>query len=143
MRRAARAARTVAIAGLALAAAACHAPTAENPQALDPAAATQPLLEFSVGQTRTISLPAHGGTGFEWAPTASSLEDAAMAIRERGSQAVQPGVAGGTVQWSFQVTALQPGRGALTFELRRPWEKDVAPAETVVVPYLSLRPSLP
>lgn len=118
---------------------ACEATKERVPRAINPSSAVQPLIELGLGETCSIALPAHGGTGYEWAPVLAEPSSLDIAVRERGSQPLHPGRVGGDVEWRFDLTALQAGRGTLKFELRRPWEPAAAPAETVTIPYLILR----
>ncbi len=117
--------------------AACEAPHRTNPVFVDPVVSPQTMLDLTVGTPSTISLPAHGGTGYEWVYVRDTMtQPIPVAVQPKGSRAIDPGVAGGPREWGFEIRPVRAGRGTLTFELRRPWEKSEPAAQKVVIPYL-------
>ncbi len=86
---------------------------------------------LKVGEMVTVMLAANPSTGFSWtvAPVADEvLTQVSMVFRPRSGGGVVG--AGGLDQWTFK--AVKVGKQTLTFEYRRPWEKDVAAAKTAV-----------
>jgi inhibitor of cysteine peptidase len=92
----------------------------------------QEIIETVVGQEFTISLPSNPTTGYSWA-LAGSLPDGLLLV---GSQykpsQPDPNVvgSGGVEEWTFKAT--KAGTATLTFEYRRPWEKELPPAQRKV-----------
>lgn len=129
-----------------LAVAACGArepmPSARADSVMPPPAMTRAATELTladtgrtitlrVGQEVLVRLPGNHSTGFSWmrvdsAESLLSLAGPNKYVRESAGQP-RSGV-GGEEQWRFR--ANQGGKATLRFEYRRPWEKDVSPAET-------------
>jgi len=86
-------------------------------------------IEVTVGEDFVISLDSNPTTGYSW-QLASSLPAWLELI---GSEYVptptEPGIvgSGGVEEWTFRANA--EGTATITFEYRRPWEKDQPPAE--------------
>jgi predicted secreted protein len=79
------------------------------------------------GEPHVIVLPGLGAAGYQWAAQAPA------GVRVERVEAAGPSggaAAGQSVDAVFQVVADGPGVYAITFEHRRPWERDVAPVET-------------
>ncbi|MDA0803636.1 MAG: protease inhibitor I42 family protein [Planctomycetota bacterium] len=115
----------------------CQAPDRANPTVIDATLPTQPLLELRVGQPASLTLQSSAGTGYEWVYVRDmSAGELPVTVNPKRTRAVSPGVAGGPTLWDFQVWPERAGRAALTFELRRPWEKDAPAAERAVIPVL-------
>lgn len=71
-----------------------------------------------------VKLPAQLGTGFGWQHSALSLlEPVKSEVAPRGN-----GRPGATEDQIFTFSASHIGDETVTFEYRRPWEKDTAPA---------------
>ena len=85
--------------------------------------------EVTVGQTLSVTLPSNPTTGYSW--IIASKPDFLELSGEEDYVPAQPQMAGsgGMSTWKFLVKA--PGTGTLRFAYRRPWEHNVAPAETV------------
>jgi inhibitor of cysteine peptidase len=85
-------------------------------------------IECTVGDTFGIELVENATTGFRWLLTA---DDVVAVVMEafRAPDPMVPGAAGGRV-WT--VRAERPGRGALEFVSRQPWEPDAPAADRVV-----------
>ena len=83
----------------------------------------------TVGQTWSVTLPGNPTTGYSW--TIARMPDFLELSGEEVYVPAQPQMAGsgGMSTWKFLVIA--PGTDTLRFVYRRPWEHDVAPAETV------------
>ncbi len=129
--------RALAVAFAAASLAACDAPHRASPVYVDPIVSAQTMLDLKVGTPQTISLPAHGGTGYEWVYVRdTTTQPIPVSVHPKGSRTIDPGVSGGPREWGFEISPARPGRGTLTFELRRPWEKNGQAAQTVVIPYL-------
>ena len=87
-------------------------------------------LSLQVGQQFILRLPSNPTTGFRWL-----LRDAAPQVLqslgpEVYSNPEDAGLVGsaGRSTWRFQ--AKQPGEGRLLLTYQRPWETEVAPAQT-------------
>ena len=81
------------------------------------------------GETFTVELDSNPSTGYRWA--LDGKEDATVVKKlsdEFVSRPHPPGMVGvgGTERWKFQV--VKPGKTALHFTCRRPFEKDAEPA---------------
>jgi inhibitor of cysteine peptidase len=87
-------------------------------------------VRAAVGDSLVLTLPENGTTGYQWvvSGTPDFLEVVADDVVPPGSAA--PG-AGGMHRWRW--TARRPGSGRLVLELRRPWQRESAPEDTVVV----------
>jgi len=89
-------------------------------------------FSMAIGQALYARLASNPSTGYQWNVQGSAapleLVKSDFARNPQGSNA--PG-ASGTQQLQF--TAKAAGTVSLTFEYRRPWEKDVPPAKTVTV----------
>ncbi|MCE2883820.1 MAG: protease inhibitor I42 family protein [Planctomycetaceae bacterium] len=82
-----------------------------------------------VGGELANDLPFSAGTGYAW--TAKGFDAKVLALKSQESRSeAADGVAGGPMIEHFVFEGMKPGETTITFELRRPWEKDVAPAET-------------
>jgi len=92
------------------------------------------------GKRFAVTLDANATTGFRWR-LARPLDT--HVVRLVGSEYRAPDVhragAGGKEVWTFEAVA--PGRTIIAFEYVRPWEKDVPPARTRVVPVTVADPS--
>lgn len=85
-------------------------------------------VELEVGKTFVAELYFAGGTGYQW--TAVGYDESVAKITEQRSRPVRGSDAPGARQMcTMNFTAQKPGRTRVTFELRRPWETGVAPAE--------------
>ena len=85
-----------------------------------------------MGYEFIIRLPSNPTTGYQW-ETATPLEGGSLKLIETHYQ--QEPVAGekkvgvgGHRDWTYQGTG--PGETKLTFDYRRPWEKDQPPADS-------------
>ncbi len=105
---------------------------AENPMSAstNPAGKTTAnRFEVSVGQTFVITLASNVTTGYHW-ELATSLNNEVVELVSSEYKAPETKLVGvgGQEIWTFRAV----GRGQTTINLKyvRPWEKDVAPAET-------------
>jgi inhibitor of cysteine peptidase len=85
-------------------------------------------IECGVGDTFGIELAENATTGFRWL-LASDDVVVVLAEQFRAPDPLVPGAAGARV-WTLR--AERPGRGALDFVSRQPWEPDAPPADRVV-----------
>lgn len=82
-----------------------------------------------VGQELGTELVFSAGTGYGWA--AKGFDATVLALKGQESRSEAPeGVVGGKMVEHFVFEGVKPGETTITFELRRPWEKDLAPADT-------------
>jgi predicted secreted protein len=83
----------------------------------------------AVGQELGTEMTFGAGTGYAW--TAKGFDATILALKSQESKSEAPdGVVGGQMAEHLVFEGVKPGETTITFELRRPWEKDVAPAET-------------
>lgn len=105
---------------------------AGKPRVVDKADARR-TIALNPGQELVVRLAANPTTGYRWilgdAPVTSLAMSATPAYRQDAGAKRLMG-AGGVETWRF--LAIAPGRAKLTLEYRRPWERDAAPAETIV-----------
>ena len=83
-------------------------------------------------QRLIIRLPANPSTGYRW--SLQKLSGTALKVDAAAEFDPDPGVsdrvgAAGTEIWRF--VAAQEGWASLSFEYRRPWEKDAAPEQVL------------
>ena len=102
---------------------------AAPPQAITEADAKHKVV-LEVGQELMLKLESNRSTGYSW-----SLTESEHPILTRLGKPIYkvngtlPG-AGGFETWTLRAT--KTGRETLRFEYRRPWEKKVPPAKTVL-----------
>jgi inhibitor of cysteine peptidase len=87
-------------------------------------------LRLSTGQTLVLTLPSNPTTGFRW-----QLKDSAPGVLkslgpEVYSTPEDAGLVGGAGQSTWRFQASQAGQGRLLLTYQRPWEVEVAPAQT-------------
>jgi inhibitor of cysteine peptidase len=120
---------------LALPLAGCSTIAAESPPLLRVGEAQAGAsLDLARSQPIAVSLPANPSTGYSWALAAQPPETV-LKLQGPSTYVPDPAAAGlagagGLETWSF--IAVGAGQGDLRFEYRRPWERDVPPAKTVV-----------
>ena len=102
--------------------------------------------DVEVGGTFAAEMPMNAGTGYVWGAVGFDAEVVSLESREsrpdaptargaRAAKAAQAGktgktaAVGGPMLERFTFRALKPGETEIRFELRRPWEKDVSPAD--------------
>lgn len=73
----------------------------------------------------TITLAETAGTGYGWQYQAN--KPALINVKDKGFIAAHKGLAGSSGLRQFAITGKKAGRTTITFTLRRPWEKDIAP----------------
>lgn len=85
-------------------------------------------LEVGKGEQLSFTLDANPTTGFTW-QLAAPLDETVIALVSHDYQPPDTSRvgAGGTDVWTFK--AVGTGRTTITLEYRRPWEKDVPPAD--------------
>lgn len=89
-------------------------------------------VTFAVGQVFMVELPANPTTGFRWTcrPEAESVvEQVGEPVFVNGSAPV--GSMGGVGMDYFKFRATKAGQQTLKLDYARPWERDVAPAQTL------------
>ena len=90
-------------------------------------------LVLHPGQLLAVELASNASTGYAWeieADGAPVLAPASVPAPVSSETQAPPIVgAGGVSRWRFK--AVQPGTTEVRLVYRRPWEKDVAPVETV------------
>jgi len=94
---------------------------------------TDRLIEITRGQTVVIRLSGNRTTGYAW--TLAGVRPAGLTPLGEPSYEPASGPSnavgtGGVETWSFLASA--SGRQDLRFEYRRPWERDAAPARTLM-----------
>ncbi len=86
-------------------------------------------IEVQTGQEFSIRLDSNITTGYSW-QLGAPLDGKVLVLV--GSQYVEPKTdavgAGGQEVWTFKAVA--PGKTTIALNYLRPWEKDVAPAQT-------------
>lgn len=87
------------------------------------------------GQTLDVRLGGNPTTGFSWAVAALPPITGCLEIQGPDYQpdAVQPPRVGSGGTFSTRIRGLRPGEQTLRWEYRRPWEKDVPPAEVITM----------
>ena len=103
-----------------------------KPPTLTDTASTRPV-ELQRNQELIVTLPSNPSTGYHW-----DMELTGFAVLDRiGDEQFVPTAnsggavgAGGTTTWRFR--AARTGTDLLRFAYRRPWEKDVPAAKSVV-----------
>jgi predicted secreted protein len=102
---------------------------AATPQALTEADANHKIV-LGIGQDLMVKLESNRSTGYSWSLTES--ENPILTSLGKPTYKISsalPGV-GGFETWKLRATKV--GRETLKFEYRRPWEKNVSPAKTVL-----------
>ena len=102
---------------------------AAPPQAITEADAKHKVV-LEVGQELMLKLESNRSTGYSWSLTES--ENPILTSLGKPTYKISsalPGV-GGFETWKLRATKV--GRETLKFEYRRPWEKNVSPAKTVL-----------
>jgi len=86
-------------------------------------------IEVTVGEEFVISLDSNPSTGYSWEVTSSLPAWLELIGSEYIPTPTDPPVigGGGTEEWTFRANAA--GTATVTFEYRRPWEKDQPPAQ--------------
>jgi len=90
-------------------------------------------VTLKVGQVFEVELPSNQTTGYRW----NYRSDGEAVVEKVGEPSYMLGSSpmgmvggGGTEIWTFRAT--NGGRGTIRLEYARPWERDVAPVQTVV-----------
>jgi predicted secreted protein len=102
---------------------------AAPPQALTEADANHKVV-LGIGQDLMVKLESNRSTGYSWSLTES--ENPILTSLRKPTYKISgalPG-AGGVETWTLRATKI--GRETLKFEYRRPWEKKIPPAKTVL-----------
>lgn len=102
---------------------------AASPRALTEADANHKVA-LKVGQELMVKLESNRSTGYSWSLTES--ENSILTSLGKSTYKISGGLpgAGGFETWRLRAT--KSGRETLKFEYRRPWEKKVPPAKTVL-----------
>jgi inhibitor of cysteine peptidase len=106
-----------------------HHAFAAPPKTITAADANHPIT-LQIGQEVVLRLESNRATGYSWLLAHSKntvLTNLGRATYEKGRAAVG---AGGIETWKFR--AAKSGAETLKLEYRRPWEKKVPPAKTVI-----------
>ena len=85
--------------------------------------------EVAVGGELANELPFNAGTGYAWTAKGFDAKVLTLVSQESRSETTD-GRTGGPMIEHFVFKGVKEGETTITFELRRPWEKDVAPAQT-------------
>ena len=85
--------------------------------------------ELSVGGELSNDLPFNAGSGYSWTAKGFDAKVLTLVSQESRSETTD-GRTGGPMIEHFVFKGVKEGETTITFELRRPWEKDVAPAQT-------------
>jgi inhibitor of cysteine peptidase len=89
-------------------------------------------VQARVGQPVMFRLPGTAGTGYTWQLASGICPFLPLAFSQQ-LESSKDGRVGGPSEWVFTFTAEAPGTCAIAFIYHRPWERDVAPAETRTV----------
>lgn len=100
-------------------------PGRDSPVAGVPSAET---ITVSAGETFKIELPENPTTGYLWVVSQSPTSGVAVLESSR-YRPPSGGVVGAGGQKTFTFRAVGPGDTRVAFEYRRPWEKNVRPAQ--------------
>jgi inhibitor of cysteine peptidase len=84
------------------------------------------------GKSFVIALDANPTTGYSWQLSAPPGDQVSLIDQDYTPTAPQQPGSGGVQQFTFEAKAA--GTTTLAFEYVRPWEKDVAPAQTATFP---------
>lgn len=84
-------------------------------------------IELRVGDGVKLSLAENPTTGYRWEFVAKP-EPYCVAVNDAYVANTDAVGSGGTRTWEFR--AVSQGNGTVGLDYRRPWEKDVAPAQT-------------
>lgn len=86
-------------------------------------------VEVAIGREFSVTLASNATTGYHW-ELAAALDEAIVKLVSSTYQAPKTGLigAGGQEIWTFR--AIARGQTVIKLKYVRPWEKDVAPAET-------------
>jgi predicted secreted protein len=96
--------------------------------------------EVPVGGELANDLPFSAGTGYAW--TAKGFDTKVLALQSQESRSeTTDGRTGGPMIEHFVFKGVKEGETTITFELRRPWEKDVAANETRTMKVKVTKPS--
>jgi len=96
--------------------------------------------EVPVGGELATDLPFNAGTGYAW--TAKGFDTKVLALQSQESRSeTTDGRTGGPMIEHFVFKGVKEGETTITFELRRPWEKDVAANETRTMKEKVTKPS--
>jgi predicted secreted protein len=80
------------------------------------------------GAVYTATLPFNAGTGYSWTATSFDAKVVALAGQSSRPASDEP-MPGGPMTEEIRFTLVGKGETVIVFELKRPWEKDVAPAD--------------
>ncbi|AYF87904.1 protease inhibitor I42 family protein [Pseudomonas sp. JS3066] len=87
-------------------------------------------LSLSQGQPLVLTLPSNPTTGFRWVVRDAAANVLQSLGPEVYSTPEDAGLVGSAGQSTWRFKASQPGEGRLRLDYQRPWETDVAPAES-------------
>jgi inhibitor of cysteine peptidase len=89
-------------------------------------------VELEQGQTLAITLGSNPSTGYSWAPDEGPSGDVLILIGEPEFKS-QSNLVGASGTEALRFRADRVGETTLKLNYRRPWEKEVEPAETYTV----------
>ncbi|BAU73048.1 protease inhibitor I42 family protein [Metapseudomonas furukawaii] len=87
-------------------------------------------LSLSQGQPLVLTLPSNPTTGFRWVVRSAAPNVLQSLGPEVYTTPEDAGLVGSGGQSTWRFKASQPGDGHLHLEYLRPWETDIAPAES-------------
>ncbi|MDH4583152.1 peptidase inhibitor I42 [Pseudomonas sp. BN415] len=87
-------------------------------------------LSLNQGQPLVLTLPSNPTTGFRWVVRDAATNVLQSLGPEVYSTPEDAGLVGSAGQSTWRFKASQPGEGRLHLDYQRPWENDVAPAES-------------
>lgn len=80
---------------------------------------------LQVGEEDVLALPGNPGTGYQWEFNAgASVNPQIVEVVAVGYRPAAGGRIGAPSEYVFHIRALAPGKAALTFHYRRPWEDE-------------------
>jgi inhibitor of cysteine peptidase len=129
----------IGLSGLMAACAATPTPSSSTSTPPEPAVTTSASAsppeqrQLSVGEALDLELPGNPSPGYVW----EVLADGAPVLRQdspparAASGATEPPMVGAPSPSQFRFVGAQPGRTQLHLVYRRPWQRDVEPAEEI------------
>jgi predicted secreted protein len=98
-------------------------------------AVTNEAIELHVGEEHRVRLPGLGTAGYAWEHSAPAAGPVAVVEAHEAEEAQheRDRPAGKSADQLFTIRALRPGKAAVTFRQRRPWEATAAPINEHIV----------
>ncbi len=88
-----------------------------------------PDLKVALGAAFAVTMEANPTTGYSWSVDHIS-PDGSIKVLESSYSSVQPALMGSGGYQTWLLKGLIKGKAKILFIYKRPWEKDITPAET-------------